>query len=268
MIKRLGRRALLRDARALAMVEFSLILPFVLFIGYAGMETSNYVLTYMKISQIAMTVADNAGRVRQALDETDVNQLMVGARLMGSGLNLGTNGRIILSDLEMRTSLGTAGATTVTPYPADNPNGYRQWVRWQRCSGALNKTSSYGVPLDSSGNAVTDLDSSVRDDAAVETKSALLGMGPLPTSATMPPQITASAGTAVMFVEVFYTYQPLIPGTFLLGKLNLMGNLTMHTTEAFNIRQRTDFSVYNSQSLSGNNRADCRLFSASAPSGS
>lgn len=262
-------RAALRDNRALAMVEFALILPFVLFIGYCGLETANYVLTYMKISQIAMTVADNGGRVRQALDETDVNQLMVGARLMGAGLNFGTNGRIILSDLEMRTSLGTAGPSTVTPYPVDNPNGYRQWIRWQRCAGALNQTSSYGVPLDSNGNAVTNLDSTARDDGAVETKSALLGMGPIPTSTSMPPQIQASAGTAVMFVEVFYQYTPLLPvvSNGLLSRLNLVNNLTMHTTEAFNIRQRTDFSVYNANSLTNPNRSDCRYFSATTPAG-
>jgi hypothetical protein len=260
-------RTALREERAMAMIEFCLILPFVMFIGYGGLETANYVLTYMKISQIAMTVADNAGRVRQALDETDVNQLMVGAREMGGNLNLGANGRIVLSDLEMRTSLGTAGASTQTPYPSDNPSGYRQWIRWQRCSGALIRTSSYGGPLDSSGNAVTNLDSTTRDDGAVETKSALVGMGPAATPPATTPQITASSGTAVMFVEIFYTYQPLIPGTYLLGKLGLLSNLTMHTTEAFNIRQRTDFSVYNANSLADPNRSDCRYFSATTPYG-
>ncbi|HEY0271372.1 MAG TPA: TadE/TadG family type IV pilus assembly protein [Sphingomonas sp.] len=251
-------RAALRDDGAIAMVEFCLILPFVLLLGYGGLETANYVLTYMKVSQIAMTVADNAGRVRQALDETDVNQLMVGARVMGRGLNFGTNGRVILSDLEMRTT--------------DNPVGSHQWIRWQRCSGALQQSSSYGGPLDSNGNAITNLSNTANTDhGAVETKSTILGMGPISaypiSSPNYVPQIVASAGTAVMFVEVYYTYQPLVPGTFLLGKLNLLNNLTMHTTEAFNIRQRTDFSVYNSQSLSDPNRADCTKFSATTPYG-
>jgi hypothetical protein len=256
----LRRLRVAQDSSGLAMIEFALILPFVLFLGFVGLETANYIAAYMRVSQIAMTVADNAARVRQGIDEADVNELMIGARLMGSSINFAQNGRIILSDLEMRTSLGTAGATTLTPFPADNPNGYRQWIRWQRCSGALSKASSYGGPLDSSGNAVTNLNSAAKDDGAVEDKSALVGMGPAGS------QITASSGTAVMFVEVYYQYQPIVPAGLLAGT-GLINNLTLHTTEAFNIRQRTDFSIYNSGGLTGNNRSDCLLNSATVPTG-
>ena len=108
-------------------------------------------------AQIAMAVADNAGRVRTTIDEADIDEIMIGARKMGSAIGLTTSGRIILSDLEQRTT--TTGANGNGPVTTANPNGYRQWVRWQRCSGALNVTSSLGVPRNASGVAVTDISS-------------------------------------------------------------------------------------------------------------
>ena len=244
-------RALATSVRAAAIAEFALVLPLLLLVGFGGIEMSRYVLINMRLSQIAETVADNAGRARSALDETDVNEIMIGAKLMGSGIQLGTKGRIILSDLEQRTNTtGTGSQGTITP---DNPNGYRQWIRWQRCAGALNKPSSYGGPLDANGNAVTNLDSTTnRDHGAVETKSTIDGMGP--TGA----QIAASSGTAVMVVELFYTYRPLLP-------LYSWGATSLHVVQAFNIRQRTDFSVYNANHLSGTGRSDCSQFNAAIP---
>jgi Flp pilus assembly protein TadG len=244
-------RALAGSARAAAMMEFALVLPFLLLLGLGGVELTRYAVVTLRLSQIAQSVADNAGRYRSALDETDVNEIMIGAKLMGSGIGLGSNGRIILSDLEQRTNVtGTSGQGTKT---TDNPNGYRQWIRWQRCAGALNKTSSYGVPLDSSGNAVTNLSSTTNTDhGAVETASIIDGMGPTGG------QIAASSGTAVMVVEMFYTYKPLLP-------IYSWGKTSFHVVQAFDIRQRTDFRVYNANNLSGTRRSDCSLFNASIP---
>lgn len=244
-------RALAGSARAAAMMEFALVLPLLLLVGLGGVELSRYALVTLRLSQIAQSVADNAGRYRSALDETDVNEIMIGAKLMGNGIGLGSNGRIILSDLEQRTNVtGTGGQGTKT---TDNPNGYRQWIRWQRCAGALNKTSSYGLPLDASGNAVTNLSSTINaDHGAVETASTIDGMGP--TGA----QIAASSSTAVMVVELFYTYKPLLP-------IYSWGKTSFHVVQAFDIRQRTDFRVYNANNLSGTRRSDCSLFNVSIP---
>lgn len=243
---------LARSQRAAALIEFALVLPLLLLLGLGGIELSRYVLVTMRLSQIAQTVADNAGRARSALDETDVNEIFVGAKLMGGNLNIAANGRIIVSDLEQRTNvLGTGGQGTKT---ATNPNGYRQWIRWQRCAGLLNKTSTYGGPLDAAGNPVTNLSSTVNTDhGAVESRSIIDGMGATGT------QIAASGGTAVMVVELFYTYKPLLP-------VYSWGNNALHVVQAFNIRQRTDFSVYNANARSGSGRADCTLFNTIAPS--
>jgi len=239
-----------RSTRGVALTEFAYVLPVLLLFGLGGAEAGHYVLAYLRVSQIAETVADNAGRARSALDETDINDIMIGAKLMGKNLNIDTNGRIILSDLEQRTT--TTGANGVGPTSANNPNGYRQWIRWQRCIGALSNSSSYGVPIDGNGNPVTNLSATGTDHGAVQNVSIINGMGPTGR------QIAASSGTAVMVVEVFYNYRPLIP-------LYSFGSPTIHIVQAFNIRQRTDFSVYNANNLTGTKRSDCSLRNASIP---
>jgi hypothetical protein len=260
LVATIARLRLTQDSRGLALIEFALILPFVMVLGFGGVEIGNYVSTYMRVSEIAMTAADNAGRVRHGLEEDDVNSLMVGAKLMGGNINFATQGRLILTDLEQRTETGGPYGATGTK-TADNPNGYRQWIRWQRCMGALNKSSSWSGPLDKSGNPVTNLSANVTnadgtinyDHGAMPTYANLDGMGPAP-------QIASTSGTAVMVVEVYYQYIPLV------APMNLIPNLTIHTTEAFNIRQRTDYHVYNDGGLSGTQRSDCSMYNAAIPS--
>ena len=173
-----ARVAALRAATGgVALTEFALALPLVLLAGLGGIEVSNYVLASLRVAQIAQTVADNAGRYRQALDEGDVNEIMTGAKLMGDKIGLLKNGRIILSDLEQRTT--TTGSGGVGPKTAANPNGYRQWIRWQRCAGKLARTSSYGVPLNAGGGAVTNIGAApLPDHGAVQDASTIDGIGP------------------------------------------------------------------------------------------
>src|ERR1700754_1933499 len=97
------------DRSGVSLIEFALALPLILLVGCGGLEVANYIMTYQRISELAMTVADNAGRVRETIDETDVDGVMVGAKLIG-GTNFSSRGRIILSDLEQRTTLGAEGA--------------------------------------------------------------------------------------------------------------------------------------------------------------
>lgn len=240
-----------RDKRGIALIEFAIITPVMLLLGLGGLELANYVSANLRLSQIAMTVADNAGRVRTTIDEADINELMIGAKKMGDPIGFAANGRIILSDLEQRTTTtGTNGTGTIT---TANPNGYRQWIRWQRCAGALAVTSTYGLPLNSGGTAVTDISSTTNDDhSAVETASVIDGMGSTKNS------ISASPGTAVMVAEVVYLYQPIVP-------INYLGTLTIRRLQAFNVRQRTAYSLRNDGGLSGSSRSDCRLFLSTVP---
>lgn len=245
----------IRDRRGVALIEFALAAPVILLLGIGGVEVGNYVMANLRVSQIAMAVADNAGRVRTSIDEADVTEIMIGAMTMGEPLSLGANGRIILSDLEQRTT--TTGANGKGPVSATNPNGYRQWFRWQRCAGALSVTSSLGGPTDGAGAPITNLDDTTNaDHGAVEGASALNGVGPAGQ------QISASGGTAVMVVEVVYRYQPIAPISFVTSTL---GTPTIRRVMAFNVRERTAFSLRNDGGLTGAKRADCRLFQAGVP---
>ena len=207
--RRLGRfaRRLARHKSGTAMMEFALSLPLVLPLGLFGIEMSNYALAELKLSQIALTLSDNASRVgvdsglsSQDLREVDINDIFQGARLQGGGMDITTNGRITISSLEVNADGG-------------------QWVRWQRCAGVpagAGFDSSYGTQGDgASGTSFT-------------------GMGE--TGA----KVTAPADSAVMFVEINYTYTPLITGYFV-GDTALKATASMIVRDNRNLdREVTD----------------------------
>jgi len=168
-------RALRSDTSGLALLEFAFMLPIFLTISLTGAEVTNYVITKMRVSQIALHLADNAARVgtgsqleAKTVTEADINDLLVGAQYQSGELDLFANGRVILSSVE----------------PVASPNTTNKFkIRWQRCKG--NKTShasTYGVAGD------TNLD----------------GMGPANRKAMAPEDGVA------MFVEVYFEYKPLV----------------------------------------------------------
>ncbi|WP_298396062.1 TadE family protein [Sphingobium sp.] len=209
----LGR--LRRDDRGLALIEFAFSLPVLLILCMAGLECANLALAHLRVSQVAMLVADNAARVRTSIDEADVNEIMTGADLSSASLKLKDNGRIFLSDLEPNGLTGSNEG---------------QYIRWQRCWGSGPFISSYGVANDGKTN------SSMRD-----------GMGPGTTATT---KVKSASGTAVMFVEVAYTYQPLITNA-------LFGNKIIRYSSAFNVRERTDQAIKNAGNLGTSATASC-----------
>lgn len=183
-LPRPGRRArsfaaALRDCGSgVAFLEFALALPVLTTLGLAGLECANYAMANLRVSNIAMLTADNAARVRDSIDETDVVELFTGAKMSGGNIRFPQNGRIILSSLEPNTA-GSGGSST------------GQYIRWQRCDGARVVTSIYGAEGTGQNNA------------------SLQAVGP-PGN-----QISAAAGTAVMVVEVTYNYQPIISNAIL-----------------------------------------------------
>lgn len=203
-LAKIQRRTLIAsDLRAVVMVEMALVLPLLIFMGLAGLELVNLTVTHTRISQLALTAADNASRIAVGsglslprVREVDVNEVFTGVGLQGAGLDFATHGRLILSSLE------------------DNSIG-GQRIQWQRCFGNLDVASSYGVEGDG------------------RTNTTVKGMGPAGR------QVAAVGGAAVMFVEVFYDYQPIIYGSWL-------GPTRIHTTAAFNIREGRDLTaIYN-----------------------
>lgn len=187
------------------MVEFAFAAPLLLFMILGGLELVNYALDQLKVNQIAMTVADNAGRVTTGIDEANIYEVMAGASVIGQSMDFENHGRIVLSSLQDNEQKG---------------GKHGQMINWQRCWGDLDVDPAYG------GEGTGRTDDTLPD-----------GMGPDGN------KIAAIDGTAVMFVEVTYDYQPLISGSI----LPFSG--TIHRESAFNVRGRQNNDISNAEGL-------------------
>lgn len=214
-------RSLPRAKSGVAMVEFAFTAPIVLSLGMLGSETAYYAITHMQVSQVAMQIADNASRV----GEQDV---LVARRVFEDDINeVFVGGEKLGEGIEIYER----GRVILSSLEQNADGG--QWIHWQRCRGAKNYTSSYGT------------------EGTGEFGTAFQGMG------EPGKEITASPGTAVMFVEISYDYEALTPFDFLDGE-------TLTYTAAFNIRDSRDLTqLYPSQS--GQNSLNCGTFSADRP---
>lgn len=211
-------RKLKQDVSGLAMVEFAFAAPLVLGMGMLGTDTAALVIAHLQVSQVAMQLADNASRVgddsslvARRVFESDIVDTLLGAEKLGENIGIYQQGRVIISSLQRNAQGG-------------------QWIAWQRCRGAKNYNSSFGV------------------EGAGATGTSFPGMG-------VPGRyITASEGTAVMFVEVAYDYRSITP-------MNLFDNQQIVYTAAFNVRDNRDLS----QLYAGGPVARCSTYSANRP---
>lgn len=198
-----GLLPFLRDKRATVIVEMAFTVPLLVLIGFGGLEMANLTLVNTRISQIALGTADNASRVA-----------------FGSNLSLPRIRELDINEVftgaqEQARGLNFQAHGRIILSSLERNAEGGQWIHWQRCYGNLAATSSFGV------------------EGKGKTGTSFAGMGPAGQ------EVTASAGTAVMFVEIVYEYQPLAYGKFL-------GPRTIRTTAAFNIREGRDLSqVYN-----------------------
>lgn len=207
---------LIADSLGVSIIEFAISLPFLCILCLGGLELSNLAVAYLRVSNIAIKTADHAARVRTSIDETDINEILTGAKLMGQKIDFANHGRIILSSIEPVMNA------------ASPPQVVNQYLRWQRCTGASSANSTHGS----------------QGDGATGTAQAA-GYG-LPGQA----KIAAAANTAVILAEVQYDYQPLIlPSWF--------GNISIRTSQAITVRERTDQVLKNAQSLTAAQEALC-----------
>jgi len=157
-----------------ALVEFALMLPILTTAGMYGLETAWMHTANMQVSQVALSVADNAARMEQtnnsatapSVTEGDITAVLNGGKIQSNGLDIAARGKIILSSLEKNAS-------------------NQQYIHWQRCTGGYSANSRYGAQ----GTVVTNMGK---------------GVG----------KVTAAASSAVMFVEVYYRYKPLFGTMF------------------------------------------------------
>jgi hypothetical protein len=174
-----GRR-LAADTSGVSLIEFAFISPVLLTLGMMGTEVAYMSTVNMQVSQIALSLADNASRLGQTdnssvtptVSEADIDSIMSGAIRQGASIGLGAKGRIILSSLEYDDATG------------------KQFIHWQRCQGSYDRDSAYGDEGDRNGLG----------------SSQITGVGQ--SSA----QIRAAPGSAVMVAEVYYEYDSLFAG--------------------------------------------------------
>lgn len=198
-------RKLIADRSGLAMTEFALGAPFLLTAGLWGIETANFAVANMKIGQIAVHVADNASRIgdtstleNRRIFEEDVNDLLLGANIQaGGGMDLYEHGRIIITSVEIWDQ---------SAHKSQSKADGTQFAHWQRCKGKLLQGSEY----------------------ANENQGLPNGIGPADE------EVEASLESPVIFVEVYYEYQPLVSARL------LTGNNLIRSTAAFMVRDDRD----------------------------
>lgn len=223
------------DQRGAALMEFALATPLVLALGLYGVEIGNQALTHMRLSQIALNLADNASRMGligtnnvETMREGDMNDMLQAARLQGESINLTKNGRIIVSSLEnVQQSYDAAPV---------------QRIHWQRCIGEKRGTgydSSYGTTTVSAGTTST------LADAGTPMPS---GMGPTGQKVNAPPN------AALMFVEINYLYEPIVTQW-------LTSPFQMQYRASMIVRNNRDYrQIYNPVSYA--RRSTCNLYTS------
>ncbi|MXP32410.1 TadE/TadG family type IV pilus assembly protein [Parerythrobacter jejuensis] len=229
MIRRL--RNLLSDTSGVAMTELALSTPLVLMAGLWGMETANYAIVQMKVSQTALHVADNMARVGEStvltnrkLYENDINDVLAGAFLQtGQDLDVFNHGRIIVSSVEV---FDTDVHCLKSGCPVTSATDGDYFVAWQRCRGSKNHVSSYGL----------------------ENGKLDGGMGP------MGAKVVSNDDDATIFVEISYTYQPVFTDEFLAtNEISAIASYTVrHERDRTELYTRTDFG--------SPTKSDCSVF--------
>jgi Flp pilus assembly protein TadG len=192
-------RRLCADQRGAIIVEFAYCLPIFMVLGFTGIEVGNLAVANMRVSQIAMTVADNLSRAKSSVPsalpqfrEVDVKDAFLGARIQGGEtIPILTNGRIVVSSLQQ------------------NASG-KQTIAWQRCKGKKVASSSYGA------------------EGATQPTAGFDGMG---TGAT---RVQAEPNSAIIFAEVTYTYKPLF-ATSILGAITLREEAAFYVRDDRNL---------------------------------
>ena len=136
------------DRGGVAFIEFAYSLPVFMFLSIYGVELANIAITHARVSNLASLVADGAARVRDRIDEQDINDIVIAAQQAGAAIDVTRHGRIIISSVE--DNLATTGNTT------------DQRITWQRCKGLKNPSGySYGAegavlsgPIGSAGRTI------------------------------------------------------------------------------------------------------------------
>lgn len=217
------------DRRGLALVEFAYMAPIMLLLIAGGAELANYSIISMRISGLALQVADNASRIgegdpmaKKKISEAQINDLLQGALAQGGNLNV--NGTYVQKQSSGSSSVKNKARIIISSLEPDPDAGHvdRNYIHWQRCYGlGTDFTPQYGVQ----GN------------------DNLIGMGPTGR------QVYAQPGSGIIFVELYYRYEPIFP-IAQLESLGLPGYRPINAVAAMVVRDDRDYSqLYNTEGV-------------------
>jgi len=194
-------RQLWADTAATSMLEFALAAPLLMTIGLLGAEAANRAVVQMRVNQLAVLIADNASRVGEnsLLGEIELYESDVNDIFYGAKMQAGDH-----------YDLYENGRVVLSSLEVLKDTDDQQYIHWQRCKGKLNHSSSYGEEGDGQFSTIT-------------------GMGPAGE------EIYAFEDEAVMFVELAYTYRPLVSDLF-------DDKEPIIAIAAFNVRNNRDLS--------------------------
>ena len=218
MMKRLRR-----DTSGVAMTEFALAFPFILGVGLMGLETANRALIEMQVSQLAVQIADNGSRIGEhdVLEDRKIYEDDINDLFYGAHIQSGKG-----------VDIFTHGRVIMSSLQFDKDTA-GQYIHWQRCVGNLVHQSSYGDETTPQGDLAT-------------------GMGPSDA------KVMAFEEAAVIFVEVAYTYQPLIGDPFTFGEQDV------RAIASFIVRDDRDLTgIYQRDAYDPDPVADCDEYGGS-----
>ena len=198
-VRRMARRRLARDNRATVLIEMAFCIPLLVLLGFGGVEMANLALVNTRISQISLSAADNASRIAFGTNMSlpQVRELDINEVFTGAE--------------EQARGLNLRGRGRIVLSSLERNADGGQTIKWQRCYGDLPVQSLYGP----AGTGATG--------------TGFPGMGPVGK------RVVAVQGTAVMVVELTYTYQPIAYGSWL-------GPKTIRSEAAYNVREGRDLT--------------------------
>ncbi|WP_395395397.1 pilus assembly protein TadE [Novosphingobium sp. BL-8A] len=188
-------RRLRADRSGVSMMEFALILPILLTFGLYGTELAYMAVVKMEVAQLSTAVADNASRLGQT-DNSAVTPTVTETQINS----------VMSGALTQGNAFNFNGNGRIILSSLEKNSSGNQYIHWQRCRGNLARTSAYGVE----GTTLT-------------------GMG------KTGHLITATTNSAVMYVEVYFAYQPLFGTMF-------VKNTVFYQESAFLIRDDRSLS--------------------------
>jgi Flp pilus assembly protein TadG len=158
------------DTSGVAAIEMAFSLPVLMFLCLGGLELANLMLIHSRVNQIALAVSDNASRIAPDPLNNNFTVRETDVNDVFTGATLQANG------------LDLVGRGRIILSSLEKQANGQQTIRWQRCFGNLPRSSTYGT----------------------QGSSNPTGMGPANR------QVRATDSFPVMFVEIFYEYEPLV----------------------------------------------------------